>query len=239
MDDSLVQQLNWDTAILGIPCARILPAQLTQSALQSLLVELKAAGIALVYWASDNEDEDSQTAANACEGVLADEKITYMKKLPGQFSVHHVVPYQGDVDNPDLLALAYAVGRESRFYQDPNLPRDAYEKVYGAWMNNSIKGDIADSVFVITDDDKIAGMVTVGIKNNRGDVGLLAVAEGYRGEGLGQKLMAQACHYFTEKGLGVAQVVTQRSNTAACALYERCGFALEKTEYFYHFWLNN
>jgi dTDP-4-amino-4,6-dideoxy-D-galactose acyltransferase len=80
-------------------------------------------------------------------------------------------------------------------------------------------------------------MATLGDKNERGDIGLLAVAADKRGQGLGIQIVNGALQEFKAKGYELAQVVTQQDNIPACRLYERCGFTVEKVENFYHFWL--
>ena len=80
-------------------------------------------------------------------------------------------------------------------------------------------------------------MITVGEKNDRGDIGLLAVHENYRGQRLGMKLVRAAQAYFIDQGYQFSQVVTQVENAAACKLYEKCDYVKESIVNFYHFWL--
>jgi dTDP-4-amino-4,6-dideoxy-D-galactose acyltransferase len=54
---------------------------------------------------------------------------------------------------------------------------------------------------------------------------------------LGLHLVCAAQAKFIEAGYRIGQVVTQLDNVAACRLYEKCGYHLEKLENFYHFWL--
>jgi len=92
-------------------------------------------------------------------------------------------------------------------------------------------------VLVCYQQQKLAAMITLGTKNDRGDIGLLAVAPDFRGKGIAADLVYTAQHYFKNKNINKLQVVTQKDNIAACRLYEKCGFAIEKTETFFHFWL--
>jgi Acetyltransferases len=133
--------------------------------------------------------------------------------------------------------LAFQAGLYCRFNTDPNLPQTWFLKIYSKWIENSVNGSIATRVIVIRHDNKIIGMATLGTKNARGDIGLLAVNPNFRGKKLGTKLVYAAQAYFIEQGFSRAQVVTQKINLLACKLYEKCGFHQEKIENFYHFWL--
>lgn len=80
-------------------------------------------------------------------------------------------------------------------------------------------------------------MVTVGKKGDRADVGLIAVDASMRGKKLGAALVLAAQEWALKNGYGSAQVVTQGENLAACKLYEKCGYHVDKIENIYHFWM--
>ena len=111
------------------------------------------------------------------------------------------------------------------------------KNIYKQWMINSVNQQIAKEIFIIKDSQALLGMATVGEKNQRGDIGLLAVSEKARGKQIGIGLIYSALQYFREQGYQYSQVVTQKTNIAACKLYEKCGYTLEKTELFFHFHL--
>ena len=133
--------------------------------------------------------------------------------------------------------LAIQIGKYSRFGIDPRIPEDKLIDMYKRWIRNSVNRQIADAVFVAHQSGKVVGMVTVGKKNERGDIGLMAVDPGVRGGNLGVALVAVAQDWARRKGFRFAQVVTQGENIAACKLYEKCGYHIDKIEFFYHFWI--
>lgn len=238
MANDLYTILDWDTDVLGIPTARIEPGQLNEVQLKELLGELKNQNIKLVYWASDSNDEKSQEAARAFNGVLADKKVTFEKSLTPIDSLPAGIHVSRDeVLNAELLSLAYSIGGESRFFLDTNLPRDAYQKVYKQWMINSLNRSVAKQVFVAIRDNKIAGVVTLCEKEGKGDIALIAVLPEYQGQGIATQLLNAASYYFNTSNFEKLQVVTQLTNHGACGLYEKYGFAIAKLEYFYHFWV--
>ena len=83
-----------------------------------------------------------------------------------------------------------------------------------------------------------AGLLTLGEKNGRADIGLLAVDAAVRGQRIGQQLVAAAHVQALAWGYTTLQVVTQGDNFPACRFYEKCGFTPESVEHIYHLWLD-
>lgn len=235
------QLLNWDTEKLGIKTAKILPTRLDSPVLLEQLAQLKEQGVKLVYWASESTDAASQQAAEQARGVLVDYKLTYYCNLetldPAQLHNNGIESYDQQFPDQQLEKLAIEIGKYSRFGQDPHLTSSQMEAIYKAWLLNSTKRIVANAVLVVKDKEKIIGMVTLTEKDKRGDISLIAVDPDYRGQQLGKRLVHAAQLAFMQAGYTISQVVTQQTNTAACHLYESCGYRPEKLEHFYHFWL--
>jgi dTDP-4-amino-4,6-dideoxy-D-galactose acyltransferase len=235
--------LDFDTQLFGFKVARLLKHRLTLEELQQLLSDLKKQNVRLVYWATDPTDEKTQQAARALQGTLVDRKVTYVVTLKDldcstlEKNQKLTKEYQPSMSLEELEALAIQVGERSRFGVDPKMPRDCMEKMYREWIHNSVNHTLARHVLVIEQDHHLAGMITLGEKNNRGDIGLIATSEAARGRGLGKVLVQAAQAQFIKEGYTQSQVVTQQANVAACHLYERCGYTLERVEHFYHFWI--
>jgi len=235
---SITEHLPFDSDLFGISVAKIVPSCLTSKDLSMILQQLKSQNVSLVYWSSDSTHTESQLAAKEQGGVLADRKVTYAMTLPkSQVLPKGIESYQEKMPNQELIDLALQVGLYSRFKMDPNITDDMRESMFKAWITNSTKRQIADEMLVTKDKDAISGMITLGQKNKRGDIGLIAVGEAYRGQSLGSKLVKAAQSYFIEKGFQESQVVTQMTNVSACKLYEKNGYKIESIEHFYHFWL--
>lgn len=218
---------------MGIPTAKI------TSISPEILADAKHAGIKLVYFVAPESDADHIRLAKELGGVLVDQKITYLMNLKN-IAAHpdpEVKSYTNKVPSEDLINLAYESGNFSRFRADPNLTEMQFKTVYKTWITNSVNHTVADDVFVIAENSYLLGMITVGEKNGRGDIGLLAVSESARGKNIGTRLVKAAQYYFIQKGFEQSQVVTQQTNIPACKLYEKCGYHIEKTEYFFHIWL--
>jgi dTDP-4-amino-4,6-dideoxy-D-galactose acyltransferase len=140
-------------------------------------------------------------------------------------------------DLAQLRALAVASGASSRFMLEERLPAGKAAELYERWMDNSLTGALAAKVLVAVRAGAVVGMVTVGERAGAADIGLIAVDEAARGGGVGGALVAAALAWGRSAGLDQATVVTQGHNRAACALYERCGYAVRDTVQVYHAWL--
>ncbi|MBJ6749697.1 GNAT family N-acetyltransferase [Geomonas anaerohicana] len=236
------ETLDWDTGFFGFKVARILPERLQSAQLQTALAELEREGVTLAYWACDPDDLGSQQAALQSGGFLADRKVTYcidaatMRDRGIPPSGSSVERYVDEVTTPELEELALQAGVYSRFRIDPRMPREKFEELYRIWIRNSVNGRIADQVLVARDAGKIVGMVTVGRKGDRADIGLVAVDASMRGKKLGGALVHSAQQWALHNGFEVAQVVTQGDNLAACRLYEKWGYKVDSIRNIYHFW---
>lgn len=233
--------LDWDTERLRIKTAKI---HTNIDNLPDILSQAKSQQIKLVYWQTPNL-ENYLHAAEKYHGILTDRKITYLIDLtqlnPSELEqslTQSTERYTEQTASPALLHLAYESGNYSRFRADPHLSEQQFQAIYQEWINNSVNHSIAKEVLVIRNlENELLGMATLGEKNNRGDIGLLAVSEKARGQHVGTNLVKSAQHYFLTQQYTHSQVVTQETNIPACRLYEKCGYHKETTEFFFHFWL--
>ena len=145
--------------------------------------------------------------------------------------------YHSSMPESDFKELAVQSGVFSRFSVDPDFPGEKFIALYTLWIRKSIHKEIADEVLVIREGEKAAGMVTLDHKDGKGDIGLLSVSQECRGKKYGEMLVRGAQCWFMDHSCRFGQVVTQGDNTAACALYQKCGYSVGKVEFFYHFWL--
>jgi dTDP-4-amino-4,6-dideoxy-D-galactose acyltransferase len=234
--------LPWDSGVFGFPVARI-AASAHRNTLKAALDDARREGVRLIYLLTESSDVARE--AQSLGGVHVSERVTFVRAVaPGDANsdassgtpVIMVETWHGTTPTPELLELARDAGRYSRFRLDPKVPIGVFERIYDAWITNSINGTIADEVLVIRDGAAVSGLVTVGVKNGRADIGLLAVRAQARGRGLGRALVKASLDWAAHRGLREAQVVTQGANVEACRLYETCEYAIERVEHLFHFW---
>lgn len=232
--------LEWDSHQFGFLVAKIDGNIESLETISRILEKLKHENVRLVYFPSKSQlDIDAISKVN---GILVDKKTHFLLnlnnyKIPKLDEYKLVEKHLNTRLGEDLIELAIQSGEFSRFSVDPNFPRDKFLNLYRVWIERSITHEIAHEVFTIQDDDKAVGLITVGSVNGRGDIGLLAVNEHYRGRQYGKLLVFTAIQWFQDNNFKLAQVITQGENSRACNFYTKCGFKVEKTEYYYHFWI--
>jgi dTDP-4-amino-4,6-dideoxy-D-galactose acyltransferase len=235
-------RLQWDSDFFGFEVARITRFDIDAPCLSLILRELKTNNYRMVYWYVPSGHQMATRVAQMHGGLLADEKVTYVKELTcttlaSRSSSYSTIPYLYEEPEPALINLALESGEYSRFRLDPLFPAELFEKLYSCWITRAVRKENAWEVLVVKDKVNILGLISLGSKDERGDIGLLAVSSQARRKGIGGTLVADAERCFVERGYAVAQVVTQRANTAACKLYETCGYRVEKIDNIFHFWL--
>ena len=94
------------------------------------------------------------------------------------------------------------------------------------------------AVLVAELDGEAAGYVTCHLASpsNRGSIGLIAVSEDARGQGLGGELVFGALGWCSEHGAAEVSVVTQGANIAAQRLFQLCGFRTASLGLWFHRW---
>ncbi len=234
--------LPWDSEFFGYGVARIMRSETSLEELSRILELLKQIRVRLVYWPSSQLVPEHESVLERFDGRMVDVKTTFAMKLSGhEFhapnSSFRVDSYRAGAASPGLIALAIQAGEHSRFAVDPQIPRIKFEELYKIWIEKSVARTRAADVLVARRADDIAGVITVGKEGTKGQIGLVAVDRLWRGRTAGETLICAALDWFVRNGQATAQVVTQGSNLAALRLYSKCGFSIEKQEYYYHFWL--
>lgn len=232
----MITRLDWDTNFFGLGIARIECKAMEESQFSFVIDQLKKEGIKLVYCIC--YDLTSERYARKI-GQLVDNKVVYHKLF--NFDIlsttqNNIEEYIDEEPTEELYNLAIQSGVWSRFNVDPILSNDKFVELYRAWIRNSTQKQIAFKVLVAKESGNVVGLITLGEKEGRADIGLLAVDSKYHGKGIGKSLVNGAEREF-KKRFKEGQVVTQKDNVAACALYESCGYTVEKTEPIYHIWL--
>jgi dTDP-4-amino-4,6-dideoxy-D-galactose acyltransferase len=234
------QLLVWDTRFFGVTVAKILSLSLKQEEIREILVDMGRNGVKLAYWQSNKKIVDNKAKTLGAQFVnrRALFEVDFQSLNPGKFiSTDTVERYTSSMSVVELEALAIQSGEYSRFSVDPNVPRDKFENLYKIWIRNSLNKESANEVLVIREGKSIVGMVTLGERNGKGDIGLIAVDSNYRGRKFGEKLVRAAQDWFIRNNYRSGQVITQIENIPACNLYKKCGYSITEVVYCYHFWL--
>ncbi|MDO7874171.1 GNAT family N-acetyltransferase [Hymenobacter sp. ASUV-10] len=234
-----IQPLGWDSDFLGFSVGRLLTDGLSEAQIATAVADARRAGFRLLYAVASPANAAAATALRQAGALLADRKVTFaMPVLTGPAPVAAAISAT-TAYSPQLESLAWQSGEYSRFRLDPRLAPTVFREMYSRWLHNSLTGSIARQVLVWrAPTGHELGLLTLGEKNGRADIGLLAVDAAARGQRVGQQLVAAAVAQAAAWGYAELQVVTQGDNEPACRFYEKCGFQLVQEEHIYHCWLD-
>lgn len=183
----------------------------------------------MVYLFSDKEIMVNKNC------LLVDKKRTYLLEFPQMKPQSTFVKKY--VGNPTALYdIAFQAGHESRFKVDPAFSEEEFESLYTAWIDNSLRGIMADYVLTYHDFEQSAprGLITAKKKNGRLQIGLFATDTEWRRHGVGAALIDRVISIGAFEDLPI-EVTTQADNEVACRFYERKGFMLNEQSYVYHY----
>jgi dTDP-4-amino-4,6-dideoxy-D-galactose acyltransferase len=236
----VLEILPWDTNLLGYTVGRLHPGSTALEEVAAVVAEARRQRVRLLYWFVEPDDLQAAHTAQGLGARLVDRKITYTLVVPEPGSKGLPAGIEPTVElTPALSSLALQSGPYSRFQTDVEFAADVYAKLYTRWIENSVAKTLAREVLIYRPQPGASplGLVTLGLKISRVDIGLLAVDEKARGQAIGGKLIEAACQRTIAWGSTTLQVVTQQDNTKACRFYERCGFQPELIQHVYHIWL--
>ncbi|MES2480138.1 MAG: GNAT family N-acetyltransferase [Bacteroidota bacterium] len=233
---NMLQQLEWDSNFFGKKIAKIDSLELIKNAAQ-INRQIKESSFDLVYcFARQNEGNVEEIVNVIDNAVWVDGKVTYLKEVQKQVNIDLTFIGSANEMENGLFDLAIQTGIYSRFHTDKRFEPDQYINLYKKWIENSVNRSIADEVGVWRENELLEGMITIGEKSGRADIGLVGVDQSARGKGIATQLLRFAENFAYNKGFKELQVVTQQQNEPACRLYEKYGFELESVVNIFHIW---
>jgi ribosomal protein S18 acetylase RimI-like enzyme len=111
-----------------------------------------------------------------------------------------------------------------------------FEKLYTVWIEQSINHSIAEKVLGFVVDNVTVGFITIALKNNVYDIGLIAVDSTHRSLKIGRQLLEYVFRYASSNKVNTITVTTQMQNQGALKFYLQNGFLVNRTTYIYHLW---
>jgi len=221
----------WDSDFFGVQVGQI---ELLGDGATGELLELEQGEFECIYVYSETRDHLSefQLAGYCSEGIY--ELLTFEKILNEDGITHSACEYLSQDDQP-LRELSRLAGHSSRFKQDPCFC-GRYGELYDAWIQNSVRGDLADKVMVSSNGANYIGLATIKFHKDYSQIGLLAVDSSSRGKGIAADLLQAVESCSLGAGLGRIRVATQGDNLGAVNCYLKNGYSLFERRYVSHFW---
>ncbi|HVU03684.1 MAG TPA: GNAT family N-acetyltransferase [Polyangiaceae bacterium] len=230
----MIDALAWDTTHFGFSVGRVRDGRLGPD---RAAFESAAAPFRCVYLLANGDDAETALRTTDLGFVYVDGRLTLSVDLPAggaESASGGPVRAARDADLPELERIAGSVHGESRFYFDARFPRDRVDELYRIWIRKAVREDSA-GVLVADAGAGACGYTTCRIRpDGVGEIGLVGVAESVRGRGLGKALSAAALRWFSARGAGTAEVVTQARNVTAQRLYLSAGFVPARFQVWYH-----
>lgn len=231
------EKMEWETSFFGYPVARIYPP-FQQNGLNKLLSDLRREGYVFVY-AFCSPPSVEQLAMKLAGARNAATRVVFQRTLLGLSGLIpvNVDEYPVNGQSEILQTLAIQSGVYSRYRRDQHFPTGSFEAMYSIWMEKSVRHELADVVFVIREQEMIAGIVTIKKEENIAKIGLFAVLNIFRRKGMGRQLMEAAYAWALHNNCTELQVVGQIENRDACRFYERMGLEMTEIQQAMHLWM--
>lgn len=139
-----------------------------------------------------------------------------------------------DADLPELQALMGEAFPQSRF-REPWFSKAEHQRFYQHWIAQAMAGKFDDVCLLKrTENGELQGAVSLRSRGDYATIGLLAVVEKYRNQGIGAFLLEQAKCWAVVQGATELMVRTQRNNSAAIRLYQHLGGQIcTRSDWFY------
>lgn len=230
--------LQWDSNFFGFKVAKINDFD-SVNEFNLVREELQKEQVKLAYVFCEPNSKSDQILKSS-DVFLADEKVTFSRfiEVSKDNSNASIEEYIEGIVNDKMLDIAIQTSEYSRFRVDVNFKNEEFKKLYYQWIKNAVEDRNTGKLFVYQENTVLKGLIYLKEINDKiGNISLIGVDEGYRGEQIGTKLIEKATSYFSKLGKKEVQVVTQKANVLACNFYTKNGFQIIDTVNVYHLWL--
>ena len=228
----MIKELIWDSSLLKKKIGELERVPVKSAQLVSAIEKARADGFQyLVCKLQAPEPRDIRTL-EAADFYLTDIGVT-LKITADNFGYSRAecteafryIETASILDVQKLKDMSISLFTHSRFYSDPFYSRNEADALYQAWIENSVKGVVADAVFFIPG----AGFITCK-KNSTaqtGEIALLGIKKKSRSKGHGTALLDKAMRWFRTHDVSEVDVRTQLRNMEAVNFYIKSGFFLK------------
>jgi dTDP-4-amino-4,6-dideoxy-D-galactose acyltransferase len=229
--------LTWDSEFWGFGIARVRGDHLTHARLGAIDAWMSRSGVACLFFLASPDAPDTWALAEAAGFRLMDIRIELERRSAALEAAGSIRPAT-NLDVARLMEIAGMSHGITRFYADPHFPNDRCDEFYATWVRRSALEGFAEQVLVIEHGRETVGYVTchANAETAEGSIGLIAVSNQARGNGLGVNLTRAAVQWGYLRGLERMTVVTQGRNVPAQRTFQRAGFTTLSTGVWFHRW---
>jgi GNAT superfamily N-acetyltransferase len=154
---------------------------------------------------------------------IKNDQFTYGEKKADQRMVNSVrVATEKDI--PMLKKMITSLFLESRFYSDPFFSKKDADRLYQAWIENSVRKQTANIVYIIPE---VGFIACKKASAKSGEIKLIGIKEDFRGKGIGKILLWVSFKWFEKQRIRVIKARTQLKNLPAMNFYARSCFSMK------------
>lgn len=235
--------LDWDSAFFGLRIARLNGDRLSPADLPAMLRWCADERIDCLYFLADSRCPETIETAETAGFGLKDLRMTYEWKsslgvigIRPQIGERVAVRSFREADLEALVPIARTAHTDSRFFFDRRFDREKAALLYETWLRKACAGT-GTQVLVGEAGGVPAGYLSCELSDEgEGQIGLVAVAPQFHGQGLGRAMIEAALEWFSGRGATAIRVVTQGRNVAAHRFYQSAGFLTRGIESWHHKW---
>ena len=242
--DAICEELSWDSNFFGLSIARAVPSHLDDRTRVEMLDWCESRRVDCLYFLCPLEQTVTQRHLIDSGFQLVSVKVTLARPAgAGSGNVRGDVRNATVNDVPRLREIALLAHRDTRFHTDGHFDPARCDELYATWIENSVHG-YATSVLVAERDGTAVGYITLHVDGDdaaapagrTARIGLFAVDEQWRNQGIGHDLLRRAARLLDERHVGQTSVATAGRNVAAVKLYKSEAFRTTDVSLWYHRW---
>ena len=229
----MIEELKWDSAFFQRKIGALKVSSDDPSVLKDTLKKAKKDGFAYLTCRLPAQDAVLIRLLESNGFYLTDIGVTLATATRSYFqqgkqsrpTKQNAIKAATLEDIPALQKYITSLFRESRFYNDPFFSRADADRLYRAWIENSVRGEAADIVFHIPG----AGFISCRkAGKNSGQIVLIGIKKRFRGKGYGTALITEAMEWFRRESINAVSVRTQLKNVKALNFYLHSGFLVKE-----------
>lgn len=232
-----IEIIEWDTRFFGQKIARLTPVLPIPSA--EIIDEFcQRNAITMVQACVKTDDIDSIFALENSGFHFVDIKITLgcpTSRALMTSEKNKSIFLSTEADIEQLRAVSdKSYAQVSRYNWRNAFAASRINDFYNLWMENGVKGLHDDFCLHYADSGVIKGFISVNVRNNSANAGLMAVGADYRGQGIADILVGAMVAYAAEHNIANVGTVVLGKNLPAHNLYIKNGLRLRNMESWYY-----
>lgn len=229
--------LKWDRDYFGVSSARVNLRGTIDERGQEKIIEFCKDYDFVTISNLDNIKENNYWIGNRMNAFLADMNIQFLKVLADKPDYQDEKTYVMNSlsRNEQIVDIAKNSFNYSRFFNDPQLPKEQAKNIYLHWTECAFGQE--NKYFVVSErEGNIAGYILFSFNGDSSVIELIAVEEKYQGQRVGKSLIRTMESFVIDKGIKKIKVGTQVNNVSAAQFYNAMGFKYVSCGSIYHLW---